>query len=399
LRSAWIPAPPLESEPAIVSAIGIAVCCCALAIGHLRARDDIQFTKDCTPVEAPEYSWLGFYLSDNIMNSCEYEGDDSGITVTFPEAGRYVLKTAAGFANYEFGDPVIVLVKDAEHPALHLGLDQRYTTLYDIAVVDDYVGSVYAENFDPSEGDDCQWSIERVDENEGAPAELYIGNTDGARADINFHIGEGLGDVTYRVTLTVGGMSATQDVSVSVTARPEGLPTGISMPCDSEISLPVGGTLSIDFDDIAFATGSVPAGYKVWRDVWTEAGDWGKAYWYHDDETNERTFVFDNPGRYILTGAIGIGNHSFRKEISVVVKDEETLDPGLNLFQRYTTLYTGANGTQQNLGYISVDSAVIRDGEQYEWDISRADDNTAHPVRITLSDPGPNGTPVDFATS
>src|SRR5437764_4988798 len=42
LRSAWMPAPPLESEPAMVSAIGcVAEFCGALGIGHPRSRGNV----------------------------------------------------------------------------------------------------------------------------------------------------------------------------------------------------------------------------------------------------------------------------------------------------------------------------------------------------------------------
>ena len=345
---------------------------------HFFARSDILYTLDGVVIAAPvgNHRRPGFGLTDPV-NALDWRADDLGLTVTFPDPGRYVIFATAFYGNYVFESPIVVLVKDEENPALRLdepNLD--YSELYVGARPEGRLGSIRAVNFGVEDGTACNWSIERTDGNDGEPVALEIGYTDGAYADIEYRLGEGTGDVTYRITLQADGMTATANISVSVRPLPGGLPTGISLPCETSINLDVGGTLAIDFDQITFDSGTVPAGYedKVWKDVWTEDGRWDEdAYWDHDDETNERVFHFNKAGRYLLRAGIGVCNYAFSKPIVVVVRkgNTGTLDPELRFDPRFGTAYLDSE-TSQTLAFLWVENAVLGDQqEDYHWSFEK----------------------------
>jgi hypothetical protein len=253
-------------------------------------EDEILFTGGT--LDKSVKFWHEFWPSDNIWDHCDYdEIEDGVIQVTFRDPGRYVMTAAGGYGSCEFTREIPVLVKPAGGKSFQLEVFQRYPVLY----VDGYdecynVGGVSMVNFQPIDGEETRWSIERTDENGGNPVELYFGSESQDFASIDYRFGSGGGSVVYRITCTAGegenAYTAYADYAVTVVEKkPDNLPAGIETPFDGTYDLTVGDTLSFDPGDIQFAQeGDLPQGLEVWRNIWTDEGNWDDVERNWDDD-------------------------------------------------------------------------------------------------------------------
>jgi hypothetical protein len=96
----------------------------------------------------------------------------------------------------------------------------------------------------------------------------------------------------------------------------------------------------------------------------------------------------------LITPAAGYQNYAWTADsVAVKVRDEETLDLGLNLFQRYARCTPAAIRPRTN--WASSRGKRRDPGRRpYKWKIGAIDDGATDPIHLTLPIRNPNGTPI-----
>ena len=352
----------------------------------IQAGDRITFDKDEIALlggEAPEGQtvWRDFYLSENVWNLCDVWNDDRYFEIMFREPGRYVVSAAAGVSNLRFIKPIVIIVQNEGGAAFELERSQRVETVYaDSDARSGYLGNIRPKNFAWQGADECSWTVERVDENGGEPATIWLSDISD-NANVNFNLLDGTGTVTYRATFTADGglYTAYADFTLTVDPSvPDDFPTGISVSA-TEYEIDVNETLTLNRTDISFAEGSAPDGATVWRDYWRHAGDWSLCDSGIDGDAYR--YSFRAPGRYVLKAAVGIGNYQFEREILIVVRGEPDFE--MNSYMRFETLYADAV-RDDYLGDVRVRGVSLLTDEDWSWSIERVDENGGDPLDLTI---------------
>ena len=351
-------------------------------------EDEIQLTGGT--LDDSVTSWHEFWPSDNIWDHCDYnEIGDGVIQVTFRDPGRYVMTAAGGYGSCEFIQEIPVLVKPEDASPFQLTVNQRSGVLYaDANDLLSYVADIDVDNFQPVEGEEYHWSIERTDSNGGNPITLDIDGTSATSAIVNYAFGSGSGSVVYRVTYAVGegddAYTASADVPVTMVGKmPANMPKGIETPFDETYDLTVGDSITFDPGEIEFAQdGVVPEGLEIWRQVWTEEGNWDDVE-QNRDEDPVCTYTFNEPGRYLFRAAIGVANNMYVQWIDVRVRDEDGGIMNPEVYRRCTVLFE--NGENYPfLGWVDV-GVLLREGEDWDWSMEQISAGTP-PVEIYPDD-------------
>ncbi len=338
-------------------------------------------TADILPTggSAPDGTrvWREYWNAEGDWNQTEENWDESERTMIFHAPGRYFMDAVYGIDNYILMETILIVVGEEDgHLPVTVHSDQRFTTAYLDGVQSQTISYLWVEGVTlrGDEQEDFQWSFDRIEGDENI---AEIGPGDNGRSaydnEADYNLLGGTGSVTYRVTYrALGGLyEGSCDITLNVEAeKPEGLPTGISLP-KTEFEIKTGETVDLDLNDVELVGGSAQPGMAVWKEFWNSEGDWGSVGEEWTSKTNRRN-TFPNEGVYYVTVAYGIDNHILELSVKIIVKDGDHLSPNLNIYQRFTTAYLDGE-KDQHLGNVSADNVTIRDGEwedfAYEWTI------------------------------
>ena len=339
---------------------------------------DVHFTGGTLQ---PENPWSEFWISENLSDD-DMEWNDTGREITFKKAGRYIVEAVAGFGNYVFTYPIVVEVGPSAE-VLELNTTQYHETIIEGASDNMSIARIALKNFALAEDETCDWSVERIGSESSDPVSLTIWSDDPASATVDFHLGKGTGSASFLVTAKAGGYTATTQIDLEVVAyNPASLPNGLNSPYEASYPIAVNGYLTFDPSRLNFAEGTVPAGADVWKVIDRHDGDWDQV----DCESaggEAVKYTFHKAGRYILTAVIGIDNHIFWKDISVEVKDEAALDPGVVVSQRFAVAYLNGNPEEQ-LGNAEARDAILLNGEREDYAWSIVQTGEANVAEITI---------------
>ena len=374
----------------------------SLTTGDTYTFDTANIAFTGGTLDADEKKWYELWYGDKLLQNSDIDQDSEPgkTTITFNAPGRYVLTAAAGFGNCEYTKQVPIIVRDEGAGSFKLSLFQRMKVLYlDGQDESRNLGGADAINFEGLEGEETSWDIQRIDANGGNPVEMFIGYQDSTFASIDYTLGDEPGEATFEITMTAGegeqAYIASETFTVTVEASvPEDFPTGIDAPFKKVYDIGVGVPLTFDASLIEFAEGEIPEGVKVWREIWTDDGDWGQVE--AEDHGSDFTFTFNAAGRYFLKAAIGIDNNMYTQLIEVRVTDEEGgIFSWIDRFQRFTTLYEDGE-REANLGYLYVGGVTLKEGDDWEWSVEKTSPGDA-PVELIISNDDPNGTGITCA--
>ena len=296
--------------------------------------------------------------------------DDDTVTYRFNAPGRYLLKAVIGIGNNMYSQMIALNVRDDEGNMFsNVDQYQRFSVLYADGPEENFLGYVGLSGVALREGEDWSWEMEQLGEGT-SPVTMEAWDQNESFAAVHCFLNGGLGTSTWRLSYTAadGELSGYWDFTVTVLEEhPEDFPTGVSIPYNDEINLDVGGTLTVDCDEIQFAEGDEPVDTEVWRDFWES--DWGDRVIREDDGT-VRHYTFIEPGRYVLTAAIGIGNYECKKQIAINVRDGEGNLFAGNKVQNVDTLFT--DGIEDSmLGYVELSGVELKEEDGYSWNVTQ----------------------------
>jgi hypothetical protein len=286
----------------------------------------------------------------------------------------------------EFTQDIIVTVGTGINDGFCLNPDRLSPamTLYGGRGDGTFLSGIWMENARLLEGETSTWSIQAIEGDPDNTVQLYIDNWDDYRANIHYMEPTGEGEVVYRVSVSAGPYNASYDIAITtVMERPDSHPTAIAYAGQTAVTVPVGGQITFDLNDLDFAGGVVPEGIPVWKNFFIpgEFYDNGLVA----DNGDLRTITFPWSGRFVVTAVIGYANMKLTKEIYVTVGTGINEGFGLNTYHLSPamTVY-GGRGVDAFLGGISLQNARLFEGETSTWSIQAIEGDPNNTVLLYI---------------
>lgn len=253
--------------------------------------------------------------------------DGVGFTVTFNRTGSYHFYAVKTINNYQVSKEICIVVGEPELPEVTLHTEQYLTTLYtegdDVPV--GWIDVEFPVDFALFDDDEVYWYVSRiVDENspEEPVVQLEEGQYDGREMlHLNaYSTGTATGTERYLVEYVFrNDLLAEQVIELTVTERPENLPTGFTIDNNGYqfreyadggmFYLPrEGGEFTFLHEDIKFVGGEIPEDAAVRIEVGNVGGRIESVQWHDNGLDCTLTFPagdYDS-GFYVV---VCINNH------------------------------------------------------------------------------------------
>lgn len=327
-------------------------------------------------------------VDNRLQENGYFEWHDGPRFYVEPEVnGRYWINLDVQVGNRWVGKTIIVCVVGGEEEYQpHVDWLQEIDTVYPGGEGGICIGWGMLTDYPINNDDQVEFILERVDENGGNPAELYL-EQQGTQGMIWLGQVNETGSVTYRLTIsTQDGFSASRDYTVNVAESPENLPTALNV--ETEHHFEIGDTYTLNLNDVEFTDGVIPEGASVLVSVpgLTDMAVWYEnESWFNEDGT-EFSITFTRNARYEFVVCKQVGNHCVYANVHVYVGSGISDDVNVRLDQHIYTVYE--NGMNDfYIGGGVIDNYEFFAGEQI-WTLTRIDDQCSSAAELCLADNG-----------
>ena len=297
----------------------------------------------------------------------DVEWFEDGLRVTFHEWGYYRGQAAVKIGNHTLTTPIAVKVGEGVGFMLSRPTTTHYINEKDFS----WTGDLRLEGFRPLEDEHFEWVLERIDENGGNPAEVYLENEypDGMGIGVYLRNFSGeTGSMTYRFTAYSNrGGSWSVEHTINVEQMPDNFPTGISMPDGGFVNLPVGDILYAGYNMIEFVGGEVPEGADVYLEFWPDTvEEYGDPFLWND---NGFSSVLNKEGRYFFHAAAYVNGVEMITPVHIIVGDGVSDDLSFNTWQPMYTAFTNCDPAFALTAW--VENYQLLPGEDYHWELEQ----------------------------
>lgn len=279
---------------------------------------------------------------------------------------RYQINVTLRIGNYFSRCSFTLNVGDGIADNIEMFADQITYVVYPGHAEHEIAICAGLNNYNMMDWEALNWYLERVDDNEGEPYDLYL-ESEANWCDVKYCDVTGTGSATYRLVVeTDSGYTNSCEFTIAAVELPGDVPTELTINIPDHFE--VGETLQFrDFESVIFADGNVyeDAGLRILvPDIENQP------IWY--ENTSAWTdggfdITFNCNGRYKFEVVMMMGNYAISRNVYITVGTGVSDDLHIGITLPSHNLIT--NQGDSWIGNFYLQNYTLLDGETVEWSI------------------------------